>query len=67
MNKSENGDMIIQFGEVLTSADSEVQILGYDLKADTYLIDLFSLDGNLIGPHRIIDGDFIRKHFRKRG
>jgi hypothetical protein len=63
----ESADMILNVGDKLTGIDSEILILAHDPEADTYTCDIFNISGNLIGPHRIIDGDLIRSCVRKRG
>ncbi len=65
MNKPETADMIIKVGDKLTGIDYEIMILGYDPETDKYTVNIFNFSGNLIGPHRIIDGDIIRTIFRK--
>jgi hypothetical protein len=66
MNKPETANVIIKVGDKLTDIDSEIMILGYDPETDKYTVNIFSDSGNLIGPHRIIDGNLIRTIFRKR-
>ena len=67
MPQNEAEDKIIKFGDVLTSADSEVHILGYDVEADAFLCDVFTLDGKLIGHALPIRATIIETCFRKRG
>jgi hypothetical protein len=67
MPQNESADLHIEVGDTLTSADSKVHILGYDLDADAYLCDIFSLDGKLIGHSMLIRATIIETCFRKRG
>jgi len=67
MNEPESGDMIIKVGDSLTGIDSKILIQGYDPETDKYAVDIFNVSGNLIGTHRIVDGELIRTCFRKKG
>jgi hypothetical protein len=65
MNEPESGDMIIKVGDSLIGIDSKILIQGYDPETDKYAVDIFNVSGNLIGTHRIIDGNLVRAIFRK--
>jgi hypothetical protein len=67
MPQDEPADKIIKFGDTLTGSDSEVHILGYDVEADAFLCDVFTLDGKLIGHALPIRATIIETCFRKRG
>jgi hypothetical protein len=67
MSQNESVDLPIKIADILTSADLEVLILGYDLKADAYLCDVFNLDGKLIGLAMPIRATIIETCFRKKG
>jgi hypothetical protein len=66
MPQNESVEMHIEVGDTLTSADSEVHILVYDLEADAYLCDIFNLDGKLIGHSMLIRATIIETCFRKK-
>jgi hypothetical protein len=66
MLQSESADMPINVGDKLIGIDSEILILAHDPEADTFTCDIFNISGNLIGPHRIIDGNLIRTCVRKK-
>jgi hypothetical protein len=68
MSQKESDDIpSIEIGDVMTSPDSEVHILGYDIESDTFLCDIFNLDGKLIGHAMPIRATIIETCFRKRG
>jgi len=56
----------IQIGDVLTSPDFEVHILGYDFESDTFLCDFSNLDGKLIRHAMPIRATIIETCYRKR-
>jgi hypothetical protein len=66
MPQNESAGIPIKVGDKLIGIDSEILILAHDPEADTYTCDIFNISGNLIGPHRIVDGALIRTCVRRR-
>ncbi len=59
--------LIINVGDALTGIDSKILILDHDSEADKYVVDIFSVSGDLVEHNRSVDGDLVRTIFRKPG